>query len=367
MTNIEPIILSVSEFNDLVNSTLGDNIGEALVQGEISDLRFSQGKWVSFSLKDEESILPCFAPKEKISIPLEEGIKVKILGRPRIYAKRGLYSFQIIAVQAIGEGSIKKAFQELLIKLEKEGLFRQDLKLPLPEFPDSIGIITSLDGAAITDVKKILSQRWGDFKLFIKPVNVQGIKSEQDVINAINYFNHHLPVDVIILTRGGGSMEDLQAFNSELMARSVFASKIPIIAAIGHERDITIVELVADKRASTPSNAAQLAVPDRRNIELKLNDLESRAKLKIQSDIKDFDHLIKDAETLAAKILEDSRTRIKELLNLLNSLSPEKVLERGYTITRDLSGKIIKQAKLLKKGDKIETIFHDSKITSEVL
>lgn len=364
---IEPTILSVSEFHKLVNGIMDENIGEVLVKGEISDIRISQGKWVSFFLKDESSILPCFSIKEKISIPLEEGQIVKILGKPKIYPKFGKYSFQIIAIQAMGEGVIKKAFQNLILKLDKEGMFDENHKLPLPEFPEQIGLITSVDGAAITDVEKVLTDRWGDFELIIKPVSVQGIKAESEILRAINFFNHHYPVDVIILTRGGGSIEDLQVFNSELLARAIFASRTPIISAIGHERDVTIAELVSDKRAATPSNAAQLAVPDRKTIEIKIQNLETRIKSTIESEINDHSNLIKYADSLVYKVMENAKTKIQDLLKLLNSLCPEKVLERGYSITKNKHGTIIKSIKKVKRGAMIETILQDGKIISEVI
>lgn len=367
MIDIEPKILSVSEFHLLVNSTLDRQVGEVLVQGEISDLKTSGGKWISFDLKDNESALPCFTSIYQVSVPIENGMQVKILGKPRIYAKYGKYSFQIIALEPIGEGSIKKAYEKLLKKLEQEGLFSEEFKTPLPKYPEKIGLITSKDGAALTDVKRVLIERWGGFELILKPTVVQGLKAEKEIIEAINYFNHHKLPDVIILTRGGGSLEDLQAFNSELMARTIFASKIPIIAAIGHERDITIAELVSDRRAATPSNAAQIAVPDRETVILELSSLEKTLKIQIENNIKYVRELIKNSEILTQRLLKDAKSRLEEYTKLLKTLSPEKILERGYSITKTNTGKILKSSKELSRGDKIETIFKDGKIISEII
>ncbi len=367
MINIEPKILNVSEFHRLVNSAFDEKVGEVLVQGEVSDFRISGNKWISFNLKDEESALPCFASIYNISTPIEDGMKVKVLGKPKIYAKYGKYSFQIIALEPIGEGSIKKAYEKLLKKLESEGLFDEEFKAPLPKYPEKIGIITSKDGAALTDVRRVLAQRWGGFNLILKPTTVQGLSAELGVISAINYFNRHKIVDVIILTRGGGSLEDLQVFNSELMARAIFASKVPVIVAIGHERDTTIAELVADRRAATPSNAAQIAVPDRETISLELSSLENALKTQIQNNIKHVREIIKNSEALTKKLLKDTKSKIEEYAKLLKTLSPEKVLDRGYSITKNSAGEIIKSNKNIAKGDKIETIFKDGKIISIVV
>lgn len=364
---IEPKIYQVSEFLDLINSTLEDNIGESLIIGEVSDLRYSGNKWVSFALKDEAGLINCFSHVSKARIPLEDGMMLKVLGKLRVYAKYGKLSFSILAIEAIGEGSLKRAYELLLKKLAREGLFDEQFKLPLPRFPRAIGLITSADSAALGDVRKVLSQRWGDFKLLLIPVKVQGIDAAKDIIKALRYFNEHRLVDVIILTRGGGSLEDLQSFNDEQVARTIFASRIPIIAAIGHERDVTIVELAADQRASTPSNAAQLTVPDRKEIALELEAMNQTLANLVNQKFNSMVNLINHAKKALKLPLIDARNRLDNLNQMLIALDPKSILRRGYSVTMLASNhKIIKKPHGLKSGERLITRLAQGKIYSEV-
>ncbi len=372
--------LSVKQFNELVNALLQEGIGEVTISGEISGYQVRQGKWVSFELKDKDSVLSCFTSVYQVDMPLEDGQEVLVTGTPRIYVPYGKYSLNVRSIQLQGEGALKKAFEELKNKLAAEGLFAPQHKRPLPRFPQKIGIITSGDGAAINDIRKVIDGRWGGLELYLVPVLVQGKNAPDDLVNALHYFNEQYPVDVIIFGRGGGSLEDLQAFNSERVARAIFSSRIPIVAGIGHEHNTSIADLVADVRAATPSNAAEIAVPDREairhEIELQRQRIErtieqrlmtamqhvqrqkqalqlfihsrfGQIRLLIQSigqKMTDRLQLIQwNRENLArsnkqltvgfSTTLIRSQQQLMEYKKLLLVLSPEQILKRGYSIT----------------------------------
>lgn len=411
----EPKTYTVTEFNELVNETLREHVGEVLISGEISGLSIRQNKWITFSLRDESSTVNCFGVVGKIGINIEDGMHVKILGAPRIYVPYGRYSLNVNAIEPIGVGALQRAYELLVAKLQSEGLFEEKHKQALPHYPSRIGLITSKDGAALGDVRKVLSDRWGNFTLTLAPVQVQGIDAPKQVTNAVRWFNDQHPVDVLILTRGGGSLEDLQAFNDEVVARTVFSSKIPIIAAIGHEQDITIAELVADKRASTPSNAAQLAVPDWRTVNAELEAINTRLRSHILSELQakhaSLKHVMQLARQIRERALEktthwslrfqqlliqyaherklvyanleqqkkqiifqtnlrqqQASERLRKAQAILRALSPTGILKRGYTFTIDsASGRILTSATHVKFGQRITTQFHDGTVNSEVL
>jgi exodeoxyribonuclease VII large subunit len=374
---LENKIFTVSEFNEFLNSVLAPM--SVVVEGEISDFRVSQNKFVWFNLKDEKESLNCFSMVFRIHQPLEDGMKVKIFGYPKIYGKSGRFSFIVESLELTGEGSLKRAFELLRAKLEKEGLFDSARKRPLPAFPQTIGLITSKGAAAYTDFLKQLQLRLGGLNIVFVPAAVQGAAAIPEVCAAFDYFNRSKArPDVIVLTRGGGSLEDLQEFNSEEIARAVFSSAVPVICAIGHERDITLAELVADARASTPTHAAQLAVPDRKELRTRLKGLldeqvhlltaqisgrEHRAKrlimelsetigLKIFKFKNFFQALVNTQNFLAAR-LRSYRQHVEALRQLLLSLSPQAVLARGYSIVRK-NGKIVRSSQELNVGEEVE-------------
>src|SRR3989344_5097375 len=238
-------IFTVSEFNDFVNAVLQPL--SAIVEGEVADFKISQGKFVWFMLKDETQALSCFSMVFKIREPIEEGMKVKVFGYPRLHGKSGRYSFFVEKLELSGEGSLKRAYEILRAKLEAEGIFADERKRPLPRFPQNIGLVTSRDAAAYTDFITHLNTRFGGLTVQFIPVAVQGQNAREEITAAFDYFNSASnPPDVVVLTRGGGSLEDLSEFNSEDVIRAVFASKIPTVVGIGHERDISLSELAAD-------------------------------------------------------------------------------------------------------------------------
>ena len=277
---------TVSEFVDLVNQTLDYGYFSTLVEGEVSEYRVSQDKWVFFSLKDENASIQCFIPIFKFRMPLEDGMKVILRGRPRITAK-GKFSFTVERIMPVGAGSIKKTFDMLKKRLEKEGLFAPGKKRPLPKNLARIGVISSTDAAGYADFCKIVNARWGGLEIQTAHTQVQGIDAPAQIIRALKYFNEKSEVQLIAIVRGGGSQDDLACFNDENLVREIAASKIPIITGIGHEVDRTLADLAADLRGSTPSNVAELITPDKRMIAAKaenaVGNMEARLMIRIES------------------------------------------------------------------------------------
>lgn len=382
-------IFTVSEINALVNQYLQQI--QVTVQGEVSGFKTSQGKWIFFDLKDEKSVLPCFFILSRLQFPVEDGMEIKIKGRPGIYSQSGRYTFRVDSVEPVGEGALKRAFELTKAKLEKEGLFDPQYKKPLPRFPQTIGLITSTDAAAYTDVLKILKARWQGLDIIVYNTRVQGVDSIPEIVSGLEYFNQHQPVDVMILTRGGGSLEDLQSFNSEAVCRAVFASKIPVVCGIGHERDTCLAEMVADQRASTPTNAAQLCVPDKIEVAWQLQSFQNqlhrdiknqtglslsrvgeqlgRLNYFISEKIKNFTatfHQLQMAGQIWQNKLQELETKVKNQLNILNILNPLNILARGYSVTYDAKGQLIKSISQLKDGQLLKTRLSDGEINSKV-
>lgn len=411
---IDPPVYSVEQCNELVNEVLGAEIGAILVEGEISNLQIKRNQWVTFDLKDSTSVVNCFASVYKVGRSYEHGMMVRVLARPRIYVPYGKYSLNIDAIQPVGEGALQQAYQLLLRQLEGEGLFEQHRKQPLPPYPERIGLITSPEGAALDDVRTVISGRWGGLQVLLYPVLVQGTSAPTDIIRAIQYFNERSIVDTIILTRGGGSMEDLQAFNTERVARAIAGSKIPVVCAIGHERDTTIAELVADQRAATPSHAAQLAVPSRETVRQALQGYALRLAEPIRRRLAAQRHvlsvvehrlrepiqrIIRDAHDVLARYTQAARElhhavdrtagtltqyqagmmiRIRDKLataslrltrntSLLHALNPRAILARGYSFTTDeQSGTVVRSTQGIKLGQRLTIHLADGVIRSEV-
>lgn len=414
-TLLTPQALSVTEAVDVVNQTLREHLGEVLVEGEVSGFSIRQGRWVTFSLKDDSSRLECFMVKEQLHVPLEDGMLIRVLASARVYPKFGKLSLNPIAIELVGEGALRRAYELLLKQLETEGLFAESRKRPLPRFPSTIALITSKDGAALHDVRRVLSERWGGFTLQLYPVAVQGQEAIPSVLRALERINTQSKADVLILTRGGGSLEDLQAFNSEDVARAIASSRVPTIVAIGHESDTSIAELVADKRAATPSNAAQLAVPDRQTVALELAQYDRRVDTAIRDQIEGaqitIDRLIRATQTirtalqrsverlaervsywgkrqssqyqqLGESILRNQQlivrvvssritvcqTSLRQINARSKQLGPQQVLARGYSFTRLAdSGTILRSNQSVQSGTRLLTQLSDGQLISEVL
>lgn len=390
---LEPRVFSVSEFYGYVNELLG--LEEVIVEGEISELRVAKGYLIYFSLNDEQSVLPCLMFKNKLDVTglpieaLEVGSTVRVQGVPNVYAKRGGFSFMVNQVSLVGEGALKRAFELLKKKLESEGLFDPRFKRPLPLYPEMVGLITSQGAAAYTDFLKVLKARWGGLKIHFYPVSVQGETAIQEMLDALHYFTTQFPyLDAVVLTRGGGSLEDLAVFNAESIVRAIRESKWPVICAVGHERDESLADYAADLRASTPSNAAELLVPTRQEEMGFLESLQKKFLLHLEGKIANEQQYLERILAVMERFFQRPKTelvsfesrfegavnvwlsRLKQDLaqkeRLFKSFDPSAVLKRGYSITVNESGKIIKSKKEVAIGDEIATSLHDGIFQSSV-
>lgn len=369
--NLEPqeLVLSVSDFVALLNQTLEYAYPGVVVTGELANFRISKNRWVYFDLKDEFSSVKCFGTVYMLPGPLEDGMLLQVRAQPRLHNLYG-FSLNIVNMQPAGEGSLKKAAELLRAKLTAEGLFDTERKRPIPYPPERIGLITSSESAAYADFVKILNARWRGVEVELIDVQVQGEAAPAQIIEAIEHFNGVAePPDVLVLIRGGGSAEDLQAFSHELVTRAVAASRVPTMVAIGHEIDISLAELAADQRASTPSNAAELLVPDRQQV---LRTLETiRAQLgqtatdHITAQQKALESIRDVLYTNVGQRLKEESQRLQGARQLLVVLSPEAVLRRGYAIVRK-GNTLVRRAKNLSSGDSIELTFSDGRISAAV-
>ena len=254
---------SVSDFIAYCNQTLEYAYTGCTIEGEVSEMKTSQGKWVFFSLKDEGGSIDCFIPIWQLRVPIEDGMKVLVRGTPKL-TNWGKFSFTIQAIQPVGQGNIKKSYELLKKKLTAEGLFAPEKKRPLPRDLTKIGVISSAQAAGYADFIKIVNERWGGLEILVCHTQVQGLVAPDQIIRALNYLNEHSEVEVIAIIRGGGSADDLACFNDEKLVRAIAASKIPVITGIGHEVDESLSDLAADVVASTPSNAAQMLTKDKK-------------------------------------------------------------------------------------------------------
>ena len=382
--------LTVTQVNEIVSSTLTETFPYLLVEGEVSGLKVRQNRWISFDLKDASSLLPCFGVVGQISPTLlEDGGVVRVGGTPRLYVPYGKYSFSVRSVEPVGEGALRKAFERLKAQLEAEGLFLVERKRPLPRIPTSIGLITSRDGAVIHDIQRTLASRWGRLKLVLAPVPVQGKNAAAAVVSALGYFNRFRPVDVIVIARGGGSYEDLAAFNDEALARAIVASRIPVVSAIGHEGDVTITDLAADLRAPTPTAAAQLVVPDRQEFELRLATMTEGLSRSVHQLIQPPRHDLVTATHRLRRFFAVERTRVDELARRLidglprlidqrhhaldqlavriRSLDPTRILRQGYALLARSDGTVVSSVGDVSVGEQLAARLRDGQLTTWVM
>lgn len=360
---------SVSELVAALNQTLAYAYEAVEVSGEIANLRVSKNRWVYFDLKDETASLRFFGSVYQLPGPLEDGMTVVVRGTPRLHEQYG-FSITFQSIRLAGEGSIKKAAQLLEAKLRAEGLFDEARKRSLPYPPKHIGLITSDESAAYHDFTKILSERWGGVHISLISTLVQGEQAPQQICAAIEYMQQLSDVpDVLVLIRGGGSADDLQAFSTEQVTRAVAASRIPTIVAIGHEVDVSLAELAADVRASTPSNAAELLVPDKRSerqrlrnlkkelTELTIHRLDSRA-VSLDFWRQQLRHTIDARLQKASQSLQMHRS-------VLEAFNPKGVLSRGYALVR-AQGKQLMSVQNVKAGDCLTVELADGEMNVSV-
>lgn len=358
---MENVQLTVSDFVALINQTLEYAYPSVSVVGEVTEFRISQGKWVSFKLKDAGAVVDCFMSVYQLRIPLEDGMKIMVVASPRLNGKWGKFSLNIRAVKPVGEGSIKKGFELLKAKLEAEGLFTPERKRALPYMPTRIGVITSTESAAYADFCKIINERWGGLDIEVAHTQVQGDPAADQIIRAIRYFNslEVLP-EVLVIIRGGGSAEDLMTFNDELLAREIAGSRIPTLVGVGHEVDHTLADMVADRRAATPTNAAEMVVPDRQEIIRSARQQASSLSNQLIQAIDQYEgRIAEQLNTVYRRInerLDDAFEKLATVRLGISQVNPENVLKRGYALIRGDSS----------PGASIEIETYQSYITAEV-
>ena len=391
---MERQVYAVSEVNQLIKNILDSVpvLGNLCIRGEISNYKVYPSGHHYFTLKDPEGAIRCVmfrAQAGRLRFRPENGMKVLAAGRVTVFPRDGAYQLYCEALSPDGVGDLHVAFEQLKEKLWKEGLFEADHKKSLPEFPDSIAIVTSSAGAAVHDMIRILRRRYPLAKVKLLPVRVQGVEAPAEIAGAIRYANRHQVADLLIVGRGGGSIEDLWAFNEEMVARAIYDSEIPVISAVGHEPDVTISDFVADVRAATPSHAAEIAVPDQSELLQRLQDrklqilrvqnaylellrhrLNSLASKRVLTDPMAFvqdkqmllAHLQKDLYYAGGACLSMPRRKLSALAASLDALSPLKVLGRGYSMLTGDAGEIVKSVRDVSPGEHITAILADGNL-----
>lgn len=393
------LVLSVSQLNRYIkmNFDADENLANIFISGEISNFtnHYRTGH-LYFTLKDDSAAVRAVmfnSSAKRLKFMPEDGMKVIARGRVSVYEASGQYQLYVDDMQPDGVGALNFAYEQLKEKLQKEGLFSELHKKPLPPYPEKVGVITSPTGAAVRDIINVLGRRFPYAEIVFCPVLVQGEGAHLQLTDAVNLFNSERAADVIIIGRGGGSIEDLWEFNDEGLARAVYNSEIPVISAVGHETDFTICDFVADMRAPTPSAAAELAVPDANELQYALSALKNRMFLNVSSGIADRrsrleyltskgalkspDEMLSNRsqrlDTAFSKMLSSYENRIGgkkvefiSAATALSKLDPMSVLMRGFAFVSDKNGKNVYSSQALAKGDKINVRFHDGSAVCEV-
>ena len=393
---MEEKILSVSQVNAYIKSMMDNDalLCNVCVRGEISNYKLYPSGHHYFSIKDADGALRCVMFRSsavRLRFRPENGMKVLVTGRISVFPRDGAYQLYCTSLTPDGVGDLYVAFEQLKAKLAAEGLFDPAHKKPLPKFPHRIAIITSGAGAAVMDMLRILGKRYPLSKVLILPVRVQGVEAPAEIASAIRYANRYQIADIIITGRGGGSIEDLWAFNDERVARAVYASEIPVISAVGHEPDVTICDFVADVRAATPSNGAELAAPDQTQLRNQLQNAQSRlleamtkqlklsrqtldalaAKRVLQSPenyLQDkrmqLDYLHQQLIAASQRQVAEKKQRFIRLTASLEAMSPLKVLSRGYSVVRAEDGTLVTDASRMRTGDRIRVQMQKGSLTA---
>jgi len=331
-------IFSVSDFIAVVNQTFEYAYPNIEIEGEVASFKVNQGKFIFFDIKDKGGSVGCFMTVWQLRVPIEDGMKVIVSAVPKL-TQWGKFSLTVKAVRPSGEGALKKSFELLKAKLYAEGLFAPERKRQLPAAPSHIAVISSMQSAGYADFIKILGDRWGGMRVDVAHVQVQGSSAPDQIIRAIDYFNQQeaLP-EVIVIIRGGGSADDLAAFNDELLVRSVAGSRVPTLVGVGHETDESLADLAADVRAATPSNAAQILVPDKEEIIRAIHVQVSSLLPRMLQLISQYQQTINLQLISTLKVIEssidDQQLRLSGLKSILAQLSPNMVLARGYALVR---------------------------------
>ena len=396
--NYEDMAISVSELNSYIKNKIADDeyLNNVLIKGEISNFKNHYTGHMYFTLKDENSLIKCIMFKsyaQKLDFMPKDGMKVFVLGGVSVFERDGIYQIYVKAMQEDGFGILYKKYEELKQRLDEEGYFDESHKQKIPLMPKVIGVLTSQTGSVIRDIINVSTRRNPNVQIRLYPVPVQGEGAAEKIADGIRFMNENNLADVLILARGGGSLEDLWPFNEEIVAHAIYNSKLPIISAVGHETDFSISDFVADLRAPTPSAAAELAVPDIYEIKQKINVYQNRLRMSLVKKVEIMklryekcmnsrvfkeptrnindnylrvDNYIKRLENTIKIKQKEEKTKYIELISKLDALSPLKTLTRGYSIV-ETDNKIIKSSKQLSTGDKIKLRFSDGQKNAEIL
>jgi len=387
-------ILTVSELTREIKTVIETNLGDFWVRGEISNFIHHSSGHMYFALKDREAQISCVMWRDRnsaLTFPPRDGLEVIAFGSVRVYERRGQVQFSVLELHPAGIGELALAFERLKERLREEGLFEAGQKQAIPEFPGRIGVVTSPTGAAIRDIRHVIARRYPGVLLILRPVLVQGEGAAEDIAAAIDEFNRYGEVDLLIVGRGGGSLEDLWAFNEEIVARAIYRSRIPIISAVGHEIDFTIADFVADLRAPTPSAAAEMAVPDRNELLSRVRDLESACRSSLRYAIASrtdrleglkgrygfrrpadlvaqgrqrLDESVRMIALAARHRLDGERQKLEGVTVRLRDLHPQSVLNRGYAVCwRTADGRIVRRAGQLSVDEVFELQFARGAVT----
>jgi len=391
-------VYGVTEINNHIKDLLdGDALLSGVyIRGELSNYKIYPSGHHYFSMKDEEGAIRCVmfrGSAGKLHFRPENGMKVVAFGRVSVFPRDGAYQLYVTSLSPDGVGDLYVAFEQLKEKLQKEGLFDPAHKKPIPAYPEKIAVITSSAGAAVRDILRILKARWPLAKVILLPVRVQGAEAPAEIAGALRYANTWNVADVIITGRGGGSMEDLWGFNDERVARAIYASKIPVISAVGHEPDVTIADFVADLRAATPSNGAELAVPDMEEqrellaasrirlsqamgrelalLRRRVQELASRRVMVSPAGYVEerrllLDHLTGRLSAGASSVVLRSKNRYIAMASKLDAMSPLKVLSRGYAIAEKADGSVLRSAAEAESGEKLKLMLGDGSVQCTV-
>ena len=392
-------VLTITQLNEYIRGRMEEDhlLNAVAVKGEISNYKLYPSGHHYFTLKDENSALKCVMFKgnaQRLRFRPENGMKIIAMGKVSVFPRDGAYQLYCAAMAMDGIGDLYAAFEQLKKKLQAQGLFDPAHKKPIPKFPGTIGIITSSAGAAVHDMLRILNKRYPLAKVLLLPVRVQGVEAPGEIAAAIRYANYHKLADLLIVGRGGGSIEDLWAFNEEIVAHAIYDSNIPVISAVGHVPDVTISDYVADLRAATPSNAAELAVPDRDALTQALDSMENAMANALNRQIKSYkqhlDVLSKSSALQSpAGYLEQKQRQLELLKNRLiaaenqiiarneqryvaltaklDAMSPLKVLTRGYALTTNERGEVVRSVSQVELGKRITVALSDGSLSATVM
>ena len=389
-------IYSVSEITREIKRVISEGFATIWIEGELSGYKRHSSGHHYFTLKDGGAQIPCALWKMHAArLPFEpqDGLKVQAWGNLEVYEPAGRYQFIVLLMRPAGVGDLQKAFEALVQKLRAEGLFDLERKRPLPRFPRVVGLVTSADGAALQDMRTVSARRWPAAQLRLAPDKVQGPGAAAEVAAAIKAFNREGIADVLVVGRGGGSLEDLWAFNEEVVARAIYRSRIPVVSAVGHEVDFTISDMVADVRAPTPSAAMEIVLPDRENVAAELAKLKGRLNARRSEMFRELRQRLRllsqhwalrqpvNLVHMAAQRLDEMQTRfltaatsltrakragLAHVLELMTAYHPQAVLERGYAVVRDSRGAVVRDAAALTAGAPVRLEFARGSADAEI-